>query len=289
MMYFSRIRLRPGKVSRVAEKLGKGSYGMHQLFWELFTEDSKRNFLFREEIAREQLGVRPDTRGEPVYYVVSATQPDTGHPLFHVDLKTYKPKLEVGDRLHFELRANPVINRNGKKHDVPMDAQRQLLDSLCTKLSLHSQLPDLPKKQDFKSLLLVQGDKALDEKLAALLASDARYADRLEQSLTRSDKLEWAMKSAVDQALEKWLVSKGESHGFVLCKDGYEQLKLQSSGYLWHALSEKAKRGTKSGFSSVDFTGELEVRDVDKFEDALFSGIGRSKAFGCGLLMVRRT
>jgi len=288
MMYFSRIRLRPGKVSRVAEKLGKSSYGMHQLFWELFTEDSKRNFLFREEIAREQLGVRPDTRGEPVYYVVSATRPDTNHSLFHVDLKTYKPKLEVGDRLCFELRANPIINRNGKKHDVPMDAQRQFLDSLCTELRLQPQLPELPKKGVFKSLLLAQGGKALDEKLTTLLASDARYADRLEQSLTHSDKLEWAMKSAVDQALDKWLRAKGELHGFVLCKDGYERLKLQSSGYLWHALGKKSKRGTKSGFSSVDFTGELEVRDVDEFEDALFNGIGPAKAFGCGMLMVRR-
>jgi len=272
----------------MAERHAKDSYHLHQLFWELFTQDGKRNFLFREEIAREQLGVRPDARGEPVYYVVSATRPNTDHSLFHVDLKSYQPYLEAGDRLCFELRANPTISRNGKKHDVPMDAQRQLLDSLCAELDLQSQLPASLKKKEFKSLLLSQGGGMLDEKLTALLKGDARYADRLDQPLPLSEKLEWTLKAVVDQALEKWMQSQGARHGFVICKSRYDQLKLQSSGYLWHALNVKAKRGTKSGFSSVDFTGELKVIDVDKFNDALFNGIGRSKAFGCGLLMVRR-
>jgi len=287
-MYFSRIRLRPEKISNVAEKLAMGSYGMHQLLWELFAEDGKRNFLFREEIAREQLDVRSGARGEPVYYVVSANRPHIDHSLFHVDEKTYQPQLQVGDRLHFELRANPVISRNGKKHDVSMDAQRQLLHSLCTELGLQSQLSEFSKKRELKSLLLNQSSESLDEKLTALLESNARYADRLEQHLSLTDKLEWVMKGVVDTALETWMLSRGERNGFLICKDRHDQLELQATGYIWHALGGKAKRGIKSGFSSVDFTGELEVRDVDSFRHALFSGIGRSKAFGCGLLLVRR-
>ncbi|MCF6252652.1 MAG: type I-E CRISPR-associated protein Cas6/Cse3/CasE [Methylococcaceae bacterium] len=35
--------------------------------------------------------------------------------------------------------------------------------------------------------------------------------------------------------------------------------------------------------------GTLQITDVDKFKKILFDGIGRSKAFGCGLLMIRRT
>ncbi|MBL7000104.1 MAG: type I-E CRISPR-associated protein Cas6/Cse3/CasE [Gammaproteobacteria bacterium] len=42
------------------------------------------------------------------------------------------------------------------------------------------------------------------------------------------------------------------------------------------------------GFSAVDFTGVLTVTDVDLFKVALFNGIGRSKAFGCGMLLIRR-
>lgn len=44
----------------------------------------------------------------------------------------------------------------------------------------------------------------------------------------------------------------------------------------------------KSGFSSVDFTGELQITDIEKFQRILFNGLGRSKAFGCGLLMIKR-
>ncbi|WP_407081634.1 type I-E CRISPR-associated protein Cas6/Cse3/CasE [Methylomonas montana] len=32
----------------------------------------------------------------------------------------------------------------------------------------------------------------------------------------------------------------------------------------------------------------MQITDPEKFRQALFQGIGRSKAFGCGLLMVRR-
>jgi len=61
--------------------------------------------------------------------------------------------------------------------------------------------------------------------------------------------------------------------------------KLQTSAYQWHAMPNKGKR---AGFSSVDFVGALKITDVEQFKKALFDGIGRSKAFGCGLLMIKR-
>jgi len=279
-MYFSRIQLRSGEVSRMVERLRQGSYEMHRLFWELFTEDGKRNFLFREEVAREQLELLSGARGEPVYYVVSATQPIADHPIFYVDIKNYQPKLKPGDRLHFELRANPVVSRNGKKHDVPMDTQRQFLDSLCTEMSLQTQVPARTSKQGYKQLLLRNGGKKLDEKLTLLLENSARYADRLDQSLTLTNKLEWAIKAKVDEALERWMVLQSKQHGFVICQGRDDQLKLQSSGYRWHSLKEKDRSARKPGFSSVDFVGVLEVTDAAKFRHALFCGIGPAKAFG---------
>ena len=84
---------------------------------------------------------------------------------------------------------------------------------------------------------------------------------------------------------EEWLKKQGERHGFTLLTDDNGLCKLQNSAYVWHGLNSKGK---KAGFSSVNFSGQLQITDVDKFERALFYGIGRSKAFGCGLLMVRR-
>jgi CRISPR system Cascade subunit CasE len=41
-------------------------------------------------------------------------------------------------------------------------------------------------------------------------------------------------------------------------------------------------------FSTVDFSGELPVIDPIALAVALRDGIGHSKAFGCGLMLVRR-
>ena len=44
-----------------------------------------------------------------------------------------------------------------------------------------------------------------------------------------------------------------------------------------------------SDVTIADFSGVLTVTDVNKFKHALFHGIGHSKAFGCGLLQIRRS
>ena len=41
-------------------------------------------------------------------------------------------------------------------------------------------------------------------------------------------------------------------------------------------------------FSTVDFTGELEMTDTLAFRKTLQNGIGHATRFGCGLLLVRR-
>ena len=41
-------------------------------------------------------------------------------------------------------------------------------------------------------------------------------------------------------------------------------------------------------FSTVDLSGELTVLEPEIFANALYDGIGHAKAFGCGLLLVRR-
>lgn len=41
-------------------------------------------------------------------------------------------------------------------------------------------------------------------------------------------------------------------------------------------------------FSVLDFSGVLEVRDPDAFLAAIARGFGRAKAFGCGLMLIRR-
>lgn len=46
-------------------------------------------------------------------------------------------------------------------------------------------------------------------------------------------------------------------------------------------------KGREIRFSSVDFEGLLRIDDPDHFLQALYKGIGRSRAFGCGLWLIR--
>jgi CRISPR system Cascade subunit CasE len=290
-MYFSRVRIRPNifKSSQLGKVLEGNVYGIHRLLWDLFPDDKQRTFLYREEIAREQLGALPTVRGEPIYYLVSQTKPvETDDSLFSVDSKDYQPQLEIGQRLTFECRANPVVTRQGKKHDVVMDTQQQFLKLLVKELELESELPAKQDKSAYKRLLLDKGGEAFRQRLTEILQNDPFYAERLQHSEQLFDLLEWAIKANIDQTLEHWFIKQGERLGFKLVADNNNLSKLQNSAYQWHSLSAKGGKGDKAGFSSVDFAGELQITDMEKFKETLFAGIGRSKAFGCGLLLVRR-
>ena len=290
-MYFSRVRIRTDilKSSQLGLVLQGNSYGSHRLLWDLFPNQDKRTFLYREEIAREQLAASATVRGEPVYYVVSQIKPVANDDsLFRLETKPYQPQLAVGQRLVFECRVNPVVDRQGKKHDVVMDAQLQFLTHLLQTLNLPMPLSQKTGKAEYKKWLLSNGGAQLDAQLTQVLANDPSYAERLEQIAGLADKLEWAVKAQVDRALENWVLRQCHRCGFDLVQTQSGLYKLQNSGYQWHGLPQKAKHGVKSGFSAVDFTGELQITDVEKFQQTLFNGFGRAKAFGCGLLMIRR-
>jgi len=87
---------------------------------------------------------------------------------------------------------------------------------------------------------------------------------------------------AMDEAARQWLVGRSDKAGFRL--HGNPVI----GGYRQHAL-DKASRRSPIQFSSVDYEGLLEVTDVDAFTARLLEGLGRAKAFGCGLMLIRRT
>ena len=79
----------------------------------------------------------------------------------------------------------------------------------------------------------------------------------------------------------EWLNRKGEQHGFSVRDndvviDNNREYPVKATGKANYVLR------------TLDFGGKLKVTDVDKFKVALFKGIGPSKAFGCGLMLVRR-
>jgi CRISPR system Cascade subunit CasE len=82
----------------------------------------------------------------------------------------------------------------------------------------------------------------------------------------------------LQEAGRAWLAERAEKAGFSL-------VHLRVDGHQNHRLSLKGKGPIR--FSTVDLEGVLKVVDPDSFKRTLFQGLGRSKGFGCGLLLIR--
>ena len=85
--------------------------------------------------------------------------------------------------------------------------------------------------------------------------------------------------AVAEDASREWLNSQGERRGFKIEKSWVENYRV---------CKLKRKSGHGISFGILDLAGQISVLDPDKFTNALVTGFGRSKAFGCGLMLVRR-
>lgn len=202
----------------VPEEPGARLGAAHSLVWALFADgpDRSRDFLWRE--------MRP---GE--FLILAARPPVDQHNLFELEFKPFVPVLCPGQRLGFDLRANPVISvpekrgQRGKRHDVVMHALQQVAQS-----------------------------------------------ERAE-----------AREIAIRDAGASWLTRKAELGGFSidpdrLYIDGYDKVRIPRDGT--GAIV----------FSIMNFQGVLTVHDPERFLASVGRGFGAAKAFGCGLMLIRR-
>jgi CRISPR system Cascade subunit CasE len=88
---------------------------------------------------------------------------------------------------------------------------------------------------------------------------------------------------AIAKAATGWLVNRGPSIGLAIDPD---PKMLRFDSYRQYVSSRRG--GAPLRFSSLDFDGMAVVTDVARLTEALFTGVGHSKGFGCGLLLVRR-
>ena len=88
------------------------------------------------------------------------------------------------------------------------------------------------------------------------------------------------IRSALAQAAaEAWMVRQGAAKGFAPRSTVVE-------GYSTIELGRKRRQG--ASFGILDLRGEIEVTDPGAFPPALAAGFGRAKAWGCGLMLIRR-
>lgn len=86
----------------------------------------------------------------------------------------------------------------------------------------------------------------------------------------------------VEQQMQ-WLIDRSEQHGFRILhdSDGFIQLRVSQRG-----KGSFAHSGSRATLLTAVFDGLLEVVDSELFRHTLCFGLGRAKAFGCGLMTV---
>lgn len=211
-MYLAKITLHTGHLlpSQLLQLVDRGEYVMHQWLWELFPGGKERQFLYRRE----------ELQGAFRFFVLSL-EPPAESEIFDIQCRPFAPMLSTGQVLRFSLRANPTICKAGKRHDLLMDAKRQVKGQVNG--------PDI-----------------------------------------------WTYQQ---QAAQDWLACQGEMNGFSLREvsvDAYRQQQVI-----------RAKSRQVIQFSSVDYSGMLTVNEPMVFLQRLIKGYGKSRAFGCGLMLIK--
>lgn len=95
---------------------------------------------------------------------------------------------------------------------------------------------------------------------------------------------EWNLERERTAALD-WLYKREESIGV-----RFDREACDASRHMQASISpnKTASEQRPIEYAMVDYEGLLEVVDGERFAEKLKTGIGRAKAFGCGLMLIRR-
>ena len=89
-----------------------------------------------------------------------------------------------------------------------------------------------------------------------------------------------------------WLIARAGQNGFSLVQGshGDPEVQVSSRSKTSFSRADPHHGGHKAKVTLVraQFDGRLVVTDVEKFRSALTLGIGRGKAYGCGLMTIAR-
>lgn len=94
---------------------------------------------------------------------------------------------------------------------------------------------------------------------------------------------------------QEWLTSRAQRNGFVLLSvPGVEPDSNDAAVSVVNREKPVFRRTRQDGgkdivtINKTVFEGSLQITDVDAFKRVLVNGLGRSKAYGCGLLTLAR-
>jgi len=110
---------------------------------------------------------------------------------------------------------------------------------------------------------------------------DALY--RLPKGASRAD----CRRDVINEAGRAWLSARGEKSGFRLV-DAVERPETAASCVTGYRVMRLDHRNDKMKVGVLEYEGVLVVEDPSRLVEAIGHGFGRAKAFGCGLMLIRR-
>lgn len=259
-MYFSVITPKESLLRQAAHELAQTAYAEHQWLWKFFPgdKDQARDFIFR----RHEIGKMPR------FYLVSQRQPKAFSEAWQLQSRVYDPQLQAGQRLSFQLHANPVIERRG---DPVLDAT-----GLPKKRETGKRAGEIKHKVIRHDVVMQAKKQLLAEHGFSKEAKWADWKDEISKPL---------LYELVQKHCAVWLDGVAERNGFEIARTADDAPRIQVDSY---GQNKASKSDHDIRFSTVDFSGELRVTNPELLQQTLFNGIGHAKAFGCGLLLVRR-
>lgn len=113
----------------------------------------------------------------------------------------------------------------------------------------------------------------------AVQRSDKEQLQRAEAGKTRQPR---RVSLHTPQSQIDWLIRQGERHGFVIPAGRNGQPDL--APFPAYRTQGKAKTDKPVTIDHVRYDGHLIITDPEQFTIAVRDGIGRAKAYGCGLI-----
>ena len=91
----------------------------------------------------------------------------------------------------------------------------------------------------------------------------------------------------MNRDLKTWFVQRAEANGFEVAPEGFDIAELRDYCFSKNAEAYNSNSAMVR-FKSATFEGILKVSNIESLKQALCSGIGKDKAYGCGLLTLVR-
>lgn len=89
---------------------------------------------------------------------------------------------------------------------------------------------------------------------------------------------------AIQEAGLAWLARQAEKNGFSVGDDG----GVSAVSVIGYSAMRLDHRRSDMKIGVLEYEGELTVTEPQSFISAIGQGLGRAKAFGCGLMLIRR-